>query len=136
VGLGRLTQQASITLAGTATNDYWSPDNFHPSGVMQGLWTNAAMKGFQEGYSAGTSGLIFTDQEILNNAKDAGTPTIQTATYFNVQPYVILPPNHEPPPPPPPHTPTVVSADIFHAFSPARAVDGLGFLAAASLVAA
>jgi lysophospholipase L1-like esterase len=133
VGLGQLTQQASITLAGTATNDYWSPDNFHPSGVMQGLFSNAVMKGFQEGYSAATSGLIFTDQEILNNSKDAGTPTIQTATYFNVQPYVILPPNHEPPPPT--HTPTVISADIYNVFSAARAVDGLGFITAASLLA-
>jgi lysophospholipase L1-like esterase len=133
VGLGQLTQQASITLAGTATNDYWSPDNFHPSGVMQGLFSNAVMKGFQEGYSAATSGLILTDQEILNNSKDAGTPTIQTSTYFNVQPYVILPQTE---PPPPPKTPTSLNADNFNVFLLARAVDGLGFLTAASLVAA
>jgi lysophospholipase L1-like esterase len=115
VGLGQLTQDASITLAGTATNDYWSPDTFHPSGVMQGLLSNAVMNGFQNGYSAGTSGLIFTDQEILNNSKDAGTPKIQTPTYFNVQPYVIVPYNHHPPPPP--KNPTTFSSEGLNGFS-------------------
>jgi lysophospholipase L1-like esterase len=134
VGLGQLTQDASITLAGTATNDYWSPDNFHPSGVMQGLLSNAVMHGFQEGYNVNTTGLIFTDQEILDNAKDAGTPRIQTPTYFNVQPYVILPNNHRPPPPP--HSSTITSAEIFNGFSSSLAVDGLGYIAASSLAAA
>jgi hypothetical protein len=91
VALGQLTQGSSITLAGTATSDYWSPDSFHPSGVMQGLFSNAVMLGFQEGYGADTSGLQFTDQEILNAAVDAGTPTIHTPTYYNVQPFVVLP---------------------------------------------
>ncbi len=91
VGIGRLTQQPYIVLAGTQTSDYWSPDNFHPSGIMQGLSSNATMLAFQIGYGAPTQSLRLTDQEILNAAGDAGTPHIQVATYFNVQPYVILP---------------------------------------------
>jgi lysophospholipase L1-like esterase len=91
VGLGQLTQQPFITLAGTSTHDYWSPDNFHPSSVMQGLSSNAMMLAFHLGYGVANVNLRLTDQEILNADPDAGKPAIQTATYFNVQPYVIMP---------------------------------------------
>jgi lysophospholipase L1-like esterase len=126
VALGRLSQGASIMLAGTATSDYWSPDNFHPSGVMQGLFANAIMLGFQEGYGADTSGLQLTDQEILSAAVDAGTPRIHTPTYYNVQPLVVLPSS--------PRTvtasATAVDAACIAMLTPGRAVDGLGLMAA------
>jgi len=132
VALGQLTQGPSITLAGTATSDYWSPDNFHPSGVMQGLFANAVMLGFQEGYGANTSGLHLTDREILAAAVDAGTPRINTPTYYNVQPFVVVPTR--------PHAMVASSAAVDAAFiamlSPSRAVDGLGLLTASGPLAA
>jgi lysophospholipase L1-like esterase len=91
VGLGQLTQQPFITLAGTNAHDYWSPDNFHPSSVLQGLWSNAAMLAFHLGYGVANQNLQLTDQQILNADPDAGKPAIQSATYFNVQPYILMP---------------------------------------------
>lgn len=132
VGLGQLTQQPYIVMAGTQTSDYWSPDNFHSSGVMQGLWSNAVMNGFHEGYGAATTGLILSDQDILNNSGDVVNTIIHTPTYYNVQPFVILPPRT--------HTPALTAAPvdsgIANALAPALAVDGLGYIAATSLMAA
>jgi hypothetical protein len=91
VSLGNLSRQPFITLAGTRTNDYWSPDAFHPSGVFQGLSANAIMRAFQSGFGVNTQNLELSDQDILNAAGDAGTPKIQAPTYFNINPYVIVP---------------------------------------------
>jgi lysophospholipase L1-like esterase len=89
--LGQLSKQPSISLAGTQTNDYSSPDGFHPSSVMPGLFANSAMRAFQTAFGVNTSGLQLSDQEILQSAGDGAQPSIQTPTFFNVQPFVIAP---------------------------------------------
>jgi hypothetical protein len=91
VALGQLTKQPSITLAGTQTSDFSSPDGFHPSGIMQGLFANSAMLAFQTAFGANTSGSQLSDQEILRSAGDGVQPNIQASTFFNVQSFVILP---------------------------------------------
>jgi lysophospholipase L1-like esterase len=94
--LGKLSYKP-IALAGARTTDWWSADNFHPSSVPQALFANVAMRAFQSGYGIDTRALQLSDQEILAQAGDAGSPTSTRPMYYNVSNFVVLP-GHSPVP--------------------------------------
>jgi hypothetical protein len=91
--LGKLTSHP-LVLGSIPTTDFWSPDNFHPSGIPQGLFPNMVMRAFQIGYGVDTQSLQLSDQDILAAAGDAAHPMNHAPSYYNVSPFVILPNKH------------------------------------------
>jgi lysophospholipase L1-like esterase len=88
--LGKLTSKP-IVLGGTPTTDWWSPDNFHPSGVLQGLFADVALRAFQSAYGVLTQSLRLSDQEILGLAGDGSSARAFAPSYYNLSRFVILP---------------------------------------------
>jgi len=73
----------------TPTNAFIS-DGFHPNTVMQGIFANTVLQGFNGGYNAGIN--LFSEQEILSFARISygGLDTLQSqiGSFTN---YILLP---------------------------------------------
>ena len=76
-----------LTLAGVGFPNLFTPDGFHPSPVLQGLIANAVVDALNRQY--GTNLNPLSDQQIVTNA--GLIPTVAGPSYFNVQPYVLVP---------------------------------------------
>lgn len=76
---------------------FFAPDQLHPSTLAQGLMANAILEALQRAYGIDVSALRLSDQEIM---RLAGLKyDLKTPTYFDVSPYVIMPPTHDAPEP-------------------------------------
>ena len=75
-----------LSLGGHTFTTAFAPDNFHPAVFLQGLLANMVDTAYNQYFHQSLP--ILTDQKIVQNA--GFTPNTGT-TYFNVQPFVLLP---------------------------------------------
>jgi lysophospholipase L1-like esterase len=82
----QITPLIPLTLGGHSFTTAFAPDNFHPAVFLQGLLANMVDTAYNQYFHQSLP--IISDQQIVRNA--GFTPNTGT-TYFNVQPFVILP---------------------------------------------
>ena len=79
-----------ITVGGVQITNLYGPDGFHPNTVGQGIIADTILSAFSLGYHLNLNALRLSDQQILT---EAGIAHAAGTTYFNVAPYVIVPPH-------------------------------------------
>jgi hypothetical protein len=78
-----------LTLAGHTFTTAFAPDNFHPAIFLQGLLANMVDQAYNQYFHQSLP--ILSDQQIVKNAGFTVSPPFTSPTYFNVQPFVLLP---------------------------------------------